>query len=347
MSLVDARSAAEHDALLARPNALVVTHFWASWCEPCGAMDALMRELAAARPAVTFARVEAEACDDLAERYDVSAVPFFTFHRGAEKIDALEGADARALAGRVRQHFGVGGAAAAAASAPAAAAAPAAAEPLDARLKRLTTQTPVVLFMKGTRDEPRCGFSRKVVDAVGATGIAFSTFDILSDEDVRQGLKEYSNWPTYPQLYANGELVGGCDIVLEMASDGSLKEALADAAAAAAAADADAGGGDLNARLAALVKSEPVMLFMKGTRDEPRCGFSRKVVDAVGATGVPFGTFDILSDEDVRQGLKEYSNWPTYPQLYANGELVGGCDIVLEMASDGSLKEALAATVAA
>jgi Grx4 family monothiol glutaredoxin len=292
-----------------------------------------MRELAAARPAVTFARVEAEACDELAERYDVSAVPFFTFHRGAEKIDALEGADARALAGRVRQHFGVGGAAAA--------------EPLDARLKRLTTQTPVVLFMKGTRDEPRCGFSRKVVDAVGATGIAFSTFDILSDEDVRQGLKEYSNWPTYPQLYANGELVGGCDIVLEMASDGSLKEALADAAAAAAAAAADAGGGDLNARLAALVKSEPVMLFMKGTRDEPRCGFSRKVVDAVGATGVPFGTFDILSDEDVRQGLKEYSNWPTYPQLYANGELVGGCDIVLEMASDGSLKEALAATVAA
>ena len=161
MSLVDARSAAEHDALLARPNALVVTHFWASWCEPCGAMDALMRELAAARPAVTFARVEAEACDALAERYDVSAVPFFTFHRGAEKIDALEGADARALAGRVRQHFGVGGAAAAAASAPAAAAAPAAAEPLDARLKRLTTQTPVVLFMKGDRDEPRCGFSRR------------------------------------------------------------------------------------------------------------------------------------------------------------------------------------------
>ena len=224
MSLVDARSAAEHDALLARPNALVVTHFWASWCEPCGAMDALMRELAAARPAVTFARVEAEACDALAERYDVSAVPFFTFHRGAEKIDALEGADARALAGRVRQHFGVGGAAAAAA--------PAAAEPLDARLKRLTTQTPVVLFMKGTRDEPRCGFSRKVVDAVRATGVPFGTFDILSDEDVRQGLKEYSNWPTYPQLYANGELVGGCDIVLEMASDGSLKEALAATVAA-------------------------------------------------------------------------------------------------------------------
>ena len=60
----------------------------------------------------------------------------------------------------------------------------------------------MVLFMKGDREEPRCGFSRKVVDAIQNTGVAIETFDILSDEDVRQGLKEYSNWPTYPQLYA-------------------------------------------------------------------------------------------------------------------------------------------------
>ena len=72
-------------------------------------------------------------------------------------------------------------------------------------------------------EEPRCGFSRKVVDAVKGTGLSFETFDILSDEEVRQGLKEFSNWPTYPQLYAGGELVGGCDIVLEMAAGGELK----------------------------------------------------------------------------------------------------------------------------
>ena len=69
----------------------------------------------------------------------------------------------------------------------------------------------------------------------------------------------------------------------------------------------------------------------------------RKVVDALVATGVPFVTFDILSDEDVRQGLKAFSNWPTYPQLYHKGELLGGCDIVLEMAESGEMKEALAA----
>lgn len=78
----------------------------------------------------------------------------------------------------------------------------------------------------GDPDSPRCGFSRKVVDALRADGIDFKSFDILSDEEIRQGLKEYSNWPTYPQLYVKGELVGGCDIVLEMADAGELKETI-------------------------------------------------------------------------------------------------------------------------
>jgi Grx4 family monothiol glutaredoxin len=82
---------------------------------------------------------------------------------------------------------------------------------------------------------------------------------------------------------------------------------------------------------------------MKGTKAEPRCGFSRRVVAALAETGADFETFDILEDEEVRQGLKEYSDWPTYPQLYVKGELVGGCDIILEMAADGSLKETLTA----
>lgn len=88
-----------------------------------------------------------------------------------------------------------------------------------------------------------------------------------------------------------------------------------------------------------LVNSKPVLLFMKGTAGEPRCGFSRKVVEALNGVGVQFDTFDILSDETVRQGLKTYSNWPTFPQLYVQGELLGGCDIILEMKENGELKE--------
>lgn len=81
------------------------------------------------------------------------------------------------------------------------------------------------------------------------------------------------------------------------------------------------------------------MLFMKGTPDAPRCGFSSKVVSALRGLGADFGSFDILSDPGVRQGLKEYSQWPTFPQLYVGGELLGGCDIVLEMAAEGELAQ--------
>ncbi|KAJ5091117.1 hypothetical protein NUU61_005987 [Penicillium alfredii] len=86
----------------------------------------------------------------------------------------------------------------------------------------------------------------------------------------------------------------------------------------------------LFARLAELVKAAPVMLFMKGTPSGPQCGFSRQLVGILRERSVKYGFFNILADEDVRQGLKEFADWPTFPQLWVNGELVGGLDIVRE-----------------
>lgn len=99
----------------------------------------------------------------------------------------------------------------------------------------------------------------------------------------------------------------------------------------------------LNARLKSLIESAKVMVFMKGTTDEPRCGFSNKLVSILKATEVSFSSFDILSDQTVRDGLKKYSNWPTYPQLYVNGKLIGGLDIVKELEADGELIDTLTA----
>lgn len=99
----------------------------------------------------------------------------------------------------------------------------------------------------------------------------------------------------------------------------------------------------LDARLTQLVRAAPVMVFIKGTPDAPRCGFSRQLVELLKGNGAEFGHFDILSDETVRQGLKTFSNWPTYPQLYIDGKLVGGLDIAKELAADGQLKEMLPA----
>ncbi|KAI6877706.1 glutaredoxin [Hortaea werneckii] len=87
---------------------------------------------------------------------------------------------------------------------------------------------------------------------------------------------------------------------------------------------------ELNARLAELVKAAPVMLFMKGTPSAPQCGFSRQTVSMLREKGVRYGFFNILADDEVRQGLKEFSDWPTFPQVYVGGELVGGLDILKE-----------------
>ncbi|KAJ8985331.1 hypothetical protein NQ317_008361 [Molorchus minor] len=83
------------------------------------------------------------------------------------------------------------------------------------------------------------------------------------------------------------------------------------------------------------------MLFMKGNREQPRCGFSKQIIEILNNTGVKYETYDILCDEEIRQGLKTYSDWPTYPQLYVNGDLIGGLDIVKEMLASGDLATTL------
>lgn len=204
---------------------------------------------------------------------------------------------------------------------------------LSSRLEGLINSSAVMLFMKGKPEEPRCGFSRKVVDILRQEKVDFKSFDILTDEEVRQGLKVFSNWSSYPQVYIKGELIGGSDILLEMQKSGELVKLLAEKGIPH--------GDSLEARLKQLIASSPVMLFMKGTPDSPKCGFSSKVVNALKEEGLEFGSFDILTDEEVRQGLKSFSNWPTFPQLYYKGELIGGCDIILELKSNGELKSTL------
>lgn len=227
--------------------------------------------------------------------------------------------------------------------------------PLKKRLQELIDSHPVMLFMKGSPEEPKCGFSRKVVDILKEEKVKFGSFDILSDSEVRDGLKKFSNWPTYPQLYCKGELVGGCDIAMAMHESGELKEVFKDHGIsttdeAKVTESGNAKGGiskstdlstTLTSRLASLINSSPVMLFMKGKPSEPKCGFSRKVVEILQQENVPFESLDILADEEVRQGLKVYSNWSSYPQLYIKGELIGGSDIVLEMQKSGELKKIL------
>ncbi|XP_033342402.2 glutaredoxin 5 [Megalopta genalis] len=90
-------------------------------------------------------------------------------------------------------------------------------------------------------------------------------------------------------------------------------------------------------RIGNLVKQNKVVVFMKGVPEEPRCGFSNAVVQILRIHDVKYDAHDVLKDDDLRQGVKEYSNWPTIPQVFINGEFVGGCDILMEMHSNGDL----------
>lgn len=92
-------------------------------------------------------------------------------------------------------------------------------------------------------------------------------------------------------------------------------------------------------RIDAEVKGSRVVLFMKGTPTFPQCGFSGQVVQILDYVGVPYKGINVLEDADIRQGIKDYSNWPTIPQLYVNGEFIGGCDIVREMFQAGELQQ--------
>ena len=94
-------------------------------------------------------------------------------------------------------------------------------------------------------------------------------------------------------------------------------------------------------RIDALINSNQIMVFMKGTKLMPQCGFSNNVVQILNSLGMSFETFDVLSDMEIREGIKEYSNWPTIPQVYLKGEFLGGSDILIEMYNSGELREKL------
>jgi len=323
-----------------KPSGYSAVMFVASFHEACkvgGQMDTVFNHLAStSKTGVKFYKIDAEELSDLAEEFNVEVVPTVLFLKDRTVVDKVEGAHPAKVAERL-EHFS------------------SASKDKDAsgksavfkRVDSLLASHHVFLFIKGTPQDAKCKFSKKILEILAQAGVTnFGSFDVLSDDSVRQGLKEYSNWPTFPQLYAGGKLVGGVDIVEELAKDGELSAILTPVIAdvktiAAPMAAAPSKKASLEERLVKLINHAPVMLFMKGSPAAPQCGFSSQIVSILSGAGVKFDSFDILSDDVVRQGLKAYSDWPTYPQVYANGKLIGGLDIVRELNDDGSLADAL------
>lgn len=262
---------------------------------------------------VQFANIVAEELPETSLKCNIEAVPTILLFKNKEIVCRINGANPTEVKEQIKKYKKS-----------------ATDEPLENRLQRLIDQAPCMIFMKGNREVPQCGFSRTIVALLEKHNAEYETFNILDDSEVREGLKKYSNWPTYPQLYIRGELIGGLDIVKEMSESGELDSMLPKKASSS-----------LEDKLKKLINQAPCVLFMKGNRDTPRCGFSRTIIGLLDQHKADYKTFDILEDNEVREGLKKFSQWPTYPQLYINGELIGGLDIVKEMSESGDLDEML------
>lgn len=207
---------------------------------------------------LTFLSLNAEELPDVSEQYDVTAVPYIVLQKDGKALDTVSGSDAAKVRAAVEKYAGAGSGDAKAnlpppqtvAKPPQSATdsvngatngtknlagyAPSASDPKTApeyssgeptskeelfkRLGELVKAAPVMLFMKGTPSAPQCGFSRQTVSILREKGIRYGFFNILADDEVRQGLKEFADWPTFPQLWVGGELVGGLDIVSSLTS---------------------------------------------------------------------------------------------------------------------------------
>jgi len=330
--------------------------FGAEWHEACPVLKMVLNALAQSNNDsnnnVLFGNIDAENASELSENYEVTMVPTVILLLDNTIWERLEGevlsdpshvtlAVQRLI--KARSSEDGGGTSSSTTRTESQKSSEKNHDPKQAmndRLERLIRGDTVMLFMKGNPDNPRCGFSRQAIEILNESDVPFGSFDILSDEDVRQGLKVYSDWPTYPQIYVKGELMGGLDIMKEMAAEGSLKEEWDIEGHTSATTTTEE---SLHGRLTKLTNRSDVMLFMKGLPSGPQCGFSRTIVDILDETGVPYDAFNILEDDEVRQGLKEFSDWPTFPQLYVKGELLGGLDIITELKESNELEEMLRA----
>lgn len=193
-----------------------VVHFYADWAEQCAQVTEVLKELVKL-PQIQGSGTKVAICDaeklsEISLQYKIDSVPTVILFKNGTQIDRVDGADAAQISSKVKTHSlnkNITG--------------DAAPQKLEDRLKALINRHNVMIFMKGNRQQPRCGFSRTLIEIMNGTGIQYDTFDILTDEEVRQGLKEYSDWPTYPQLYVKGELIGGLDIIKELQASGELK----------------------------------------------------------------------------------------------------------------------------
>ena len=202
----------------------LVLHFGASWCAPSAELQELIVSQYAGVWAekVDFGYVDVDTAHDVVEAEGVEAVPFLIFYRfqnpsstSLERVAEVSGAKVAELSHNLQSIYG-----------PADGLARASFENIDDFIRSVLKRDRIVVFITGTPSAPRCGFTKKVLGLLNSVNATYTYFDVMSDEELCQRLKTFSNWPTYPQVYVDGELIGGCDVCTQLAEEGELATAL-------------------------------------------------------------------------------------------------------------------------
>lgn len=237
MPLSEITSKDQFSELTSVNDKLIALYFHTPWASPCIQMNKVISTLADSEQYqnTTFLSINADSFPEISDLFDITAVPYFVLIKNGTILKELTGADPKEFVNTLEQ-FNVSAQPATSASteqttsqtATAAVSSSSAIqqeetpEQLKARLEKLTTAAPIMLFMKGTPSAPQCGFSRQMVAILREHQVRFGFFDILKDDSVRQGLKAFSDWPTFPQLYIGGVFQGGLDIIKENLSEDDL-----------------------------------------------------------------------------------------------------------------------------
>lgn len=225
MAIIDINSSDQFTQLTtSETNKLITIYFYATWASNCKETSDAFKAAADTHDDGLFLNIDADEHGDIAELFDIQSVPAFIFIKNGNILKEISSSDAKDFEIAFKQLSSGASSSSAASKAESSSATESqieqepeeeTEEELNERLTQLTAAAPVMLFMKGTPSEPKCGFSRQMVGILREHQVRFGFFDILKDDTVRQGLKKFSDWPTFPQLYINGELVGGLDIIKE------------------------------------------------------------------------------------------------------------------------------------
>lgn len=187
-------------------------------------------------------------------------------------------------------------------------------EKMFERIKKLLESSPVVIFIKGTPDDPFCKYSKSFMELMKNSGIKYKSFDIFKDESLRCWLRLYSGWKTYPQLYINGKIIGGVDKLKELMDKNEFLNLIPH--------ECTREGTILF--IEKYLKTHPVVVFGKGLPGMNKCKATEEMYSILKKFNIKFETFDILKDEMARELLKEFTGFKFYPMLFLHERLKGG-----------------------